>query len=270
MDSFLLALQMLTRIYIRPLNYTEKASKGSVLYFSIIGLILGAIISFVAWAAHLVFPMTAVAGIVVIGMVILSGGLHMDGFMDTLDGVLSGRPRERKLEIMKDSRVGAFGALGAVGILLFKYSLVVSVPLEDLFTLLVLMPVLSRWCMAFAVVAYPYARKEGFGMNHAKAGKKEFLPATLITVILAFVISGLAGLITMLTVFLLGWFLCNRLAKQLGGLTGDTYGAVNESMEVAVLLVYFILSANLPKVISCTWGGFDWSSYCGWAAFWLW
>ncbi|MCQ2559951.1 MAG: adenosylcobinamide-GDP ribazoletransferase, partial [Clostridia bacterium] len=107
-------------------------------------------------------------------------------------------------------------------------------------------------------------------MNHAKAGKTELLPATLVTLILAFVISGLAGLITMAVVFLLGWFLCNRLAKQLGGLTADTYGAVNESMAVAVLLVYFIISANLPKLICWNWGGFDWSSYCGWAAFWLW
>lgn len=260
MNSFLLALQMLTRIYIKHIPYDEKdASRDasrSVLYFPIIGLLLGTIMTFLAFLFNFAFPNAVVAGLIVIGMVILSGGLHMDGFMDTLDGILSGRPREKKLEIMKDSRVGSFGALGAICLLLLKYSLVISIPETQLYCLLLLMPILSRWAMSYAVVSFPYARKEGFGMNHSRAGKFELAISTIITLILAFLISGLGGLISMILILFLAWFLCIKIVKQLGGLTGDAYGAVNETMEVSVLLLFF------PLYICF---GFD---FCGVICFW--
>ena len=241
MNSFLLALQMLTRIYIKYVPYEEKTASRSVLYFPIIGLVLGAVLIGLAFLFHYVFPAPAVAAVVVVGMVVLTGGLHMDGFMDTLDGVLSGRPRERKLEIMKDSRVGAFGVLGLACLLLLKYGLVISLPAPQFYSILLFMPILSRWAMAYATVSFPYARKEGFGKSHAAAGKFELGIATILTIVLAILICGPAGVVCMALVGFLAWFLCKKLVKQLGGLTGDTYGAVNETMEVAVLLLFFPL-----------------------------
>ncbi|GBF32748.1 cobalamin synthase [Desulfocucumis palustris] len=240
MNKFLLALQMLTRIHVREVPYDEKAAGQSVMFFPLVGLLLGGLSAGVYFLSALVFPPPATAAIAVLALVIATGGLHLDGFMDTMDGVLSGRPRERKLEIMKDSRVGAFGALGAVCLLLLKFSLVLSLPGELVPRLLIIAPVISRWSMACAVTGFPYARPEGLGKSHANfSGKTELWVASLTALIFSGAAGGPGGIVLFALGGLLTQLLCRRLVGQLGGLTGDTYGATNEIVEVAVLFMFF-------------------------------
>jgi adenosylcobinamide-GDP ribazoletransferase len=240
MNIFLFALQHLTRIYIKDIPFNEKDLGRSVMFFPLVGLLLGGILSAALYLSSMVFPPPATAAILVVLMVIMTGGLHLDGFMDTMDGVLSGRSRERKLEIMRDSRVGAFGALGAACLVLLKFSLILSVPGDLLPRLLILMPVISRWSMAYAVANFPYARPEGLGMLHVKyTGRTELAVATVTALALAAGAGGPAGLVLFVLAGLLTHLLCRKLAGQLGGLTGDTYGAANEIMEVAVLFLFF-------------------------------
>lgn len=240
MNSFLFALQHLTRIYLKDVSFNEKDLGRSVMYFPLVGIIIGSILTALLFLSNMVFPPPATSAILVVLLVIITGGLHLDGFMDTMDGVLSGRSMERKLEIMKDSRVGAFGALGVACLLLLKFSLILSAPGELLPRLLLIMPVISRWAMAYAIAGFPYARPEGLGMHHVKyTGRTELAVATVTALALVAGAGGPAGLVLFLLAGPLTHLLCRQFSRQLGGLTGDTYGAANEIMEVAILLLFF-------------------------------
>ena len=131
MNNFLLGLQFLTRITIKKnLDWSEKACGGSVKFFPLIGAILGIIYVLVGYVIYYLLPsfniyLSAhlIGFILLFCNIFLTGALHCDGFTDTMDGILSGRKRERILEIMKDSRVGAHGATCLILVLIGKYSM---------------------------------------------------------------------------------------------------------------------------------------------------
>lgn len=242
MNSFFFALQHLTRIYIKDVPFDEKDLGRSGMFFPLVGLLLGGIMVGLLWLSAAVFPPPATAALLVVGMVIVTGGLHLDGFMDTMDGVLSGRSRERKMEIMKDSRVGAFGALGLACLLLLKFALILSLPGHYLPRILILVPVLSRWGMVYAIARFPYARPEGLGKLYSQfTSNRELAVATLVACAVAAGAGGPAGLVLLGLAGISAHLLCAQFVKQLGGLTGDTYGAVNEILEVIVLLMFYPL-----------------------------
>ena len=118
MNNFLVGLQFLTRITVKKnLDWSEKACGGSVKFFPFIGAILGIIYAIFGYVIYFLLPQynfnlsTHLIGFILLALnIFLTGALHCDGFTDTMDGILSGRKRERILEIMKDSRVGAHGA----------------------------------------------------------------------------------------------------------------------------------------------------------------
>lgn len=198
--------------------------------------------SAVVWAAGFYFPLYLQASLLIVLMVVLTGGIHLDGFMDSIDGLFSGRPREKKLEIMRDSRVGAFGVIGAICLLLFKFSLLAGIPGYVLIKLLVVVPSISRWNMTLAIYIFPYARQEGLGTIYKKyCGGKELFAATFFAGAAAVVLLGLNG--ALLMVFG-GVFTCltgRKVSKELGGLTGDIYGFINELSEVLLLLAAYLL-----------------------------
>jgi adenosylcobinamide-GDP ribazoletransferase len=174
----------------------------------------------------------------------------MDGLMDTADGVLSHRSRERMLEIMKDSRVGAMGVIVGGWMLLMKAALLYAL-LEfssQWLILLAIIPIWSRLFMVVAIVRWPYARVgEGMGRLVATVSYKECTAAGLLALgitVLILVIGGGTGLLALIlctliiavATLVLGGLLAHYLANKLGGLTGDTYGALNEWLEAALLL----------------------------------
>jgi len=236
MKTFIVSLQFLTRFSIYRGAYDERAYGRAPLFYPLVGLIMGALWLLLYLAAARLFPPPVTAALLTAGMVVFSGGLHLDGFMDTMDGVFSGRPREKMLEIMRDSRVGAFGAIALVVLLLVKYAVLLSLPARLMPRLLPVVPALSRWGMVYAVARFPYARPQGLGRLQVQyTGAKELLLATLQAVAAA-ALAGPAGLILFLLALAAAHGLCRALAAQLGGLTGDTYGAVNEILEVVLLL----------------------------------
>jgi adenosylcobinamide-GDP ribazoletransferase len=194
LKSILFAFYQLTRLPLPCVIFEEKSCGRSTAFFPAVGLLLGLILAALAWAAQWCFPEQVRAALLVTGLIVLTGGIHLDGFMDSIDGLLSGRPRERKLEIMRDSRVGAFGVTGAVCLLLTKYTLILGLPGQSLTWVLITVPVLSRWSMVFAITAFPYARLEGLGKVYAVyAGRKELLIATLIAALVAGLTLNLLG-----------------------------------------------------------------------------
>ncbi|MHB8172683.1 MAG: adenosylcobinamide-GDP ribazoletransferase, partial [Thermincolia bacterium] len=142
----IMALQNITRVYIYPVQFDEVKFGQASAFFPLVGLMIGAGLYSIYHVGAGFFPMEVVVALVLVGQIFITGGMHLDGWMDSMDGLFSGRPRERKLEIMRDSRVGANGVIGLFALLLFKYTLLLNLPVKPLIALL-LMGVVSRWAM---------------------------------------------------------------------------------------------------------------------------
>lgn len=245
------AFQFLTRIPVNiQLNYTDDLFRRSTVYYPIVGLVIGALLAVSGWLLGLVLP-AAPASVLVLGVwVAVTGALHLDGLMDTADGLLSHRPREKMLEIMKDSRVGAMGVVAGVLLLMMKFSLLLSLVSEEaggFLAFLVVAPIWSRWFVVWAIAGWPYAREgTGLGSLFTSVTRSEASKATvwaLAASVIVFMamrfpwmeaITYTAGLI--FVAGLLGYVLARGMTRKLGGLTGDTYGALVELLECALLL----------------------------------
>ena len=153
MTPFFIALQFLTRLKI--VNQTEWSVEDfgkSVVAFPYVGLIIGLILAILYGVLSPFIPIMPLMLIIVVAEFLITGGLHADGLMDTSDGLFSGRERERKLEIMKDSRIGSFGVVAFVFVTLLKWQLLASIPSSEFIPMaLIMMPLMSRWSMVFSI-----------------------------------------------------------------------------------------------------------------------
>jgi adenosylcobinamide-GDP ribazoletransferase len=240
---FVLALTFLTRIPI-PVKgeVTSDDLRASMGWYPLIGLGLGAA-GYGLWvAANLIFPPLLSAAMVVILLEIFTGALHMDGFMDTCDGIGSGAPRERALEIMKDSRVGAMGVFGAVALILLKVTALTSLTPQQS-----IIPLLFGWMAArlvpvLNVIFFPYARLSGTGGAFAEGKSRAMLIWGIITVLIAGGVYNPALTVPfMLVIIIITLIVQSGIAKKLGGLTGDVYGMGIELTELLALIAGCIL-----------------------------
>lgn len=239
--GFWAALEFLTIIPSLRRKVSGQVEIGrSLVYFPLVGLLLGLIILGLDFVLRLVLPLPVVGAILIGAMAVVTGAIHLDGFMDTCDG-LGGHSPERRLEIMKDSRVGAFGVVGIVILLLMKYGALVSLTPGLRVGALVAMPVLGRWAMVFGVTGYPYARPEGLGKAFVQqASWPRFWVATVLALIIVVVFGRWIGLVTFMGVGLVVWGAATLMKRKFTGLTGDSYGALCELSE-AMSLVLFLL-----------------------------
>ncbi|MFC2025360.1 adenosylcobinamide-GDP ribazoletransferase [Chloroflexota bacterium] len=252
--TFLAALKFLTII---PLPHKREISSKevgrSLAYFPVVGITIGLILAGLNWLLSFLLPPAIVNGLLIVSLVVISGALHLDGFVDTCDGIAGHKTVEKRWQVMHDSRVGAFGTIGAFLLLLVKYLSLNSVPDNLLMATLVLMPVVSRWAMVYAVFTYPYARPAGLGkVFKQEASWQTFAIATTITLAVAIGLARwaniayfyLAGPAIMLDIWVLTVAIATYLKRKFSGLTGDTYGAINEMAEVGVLLLVCLLAHN--------------------------
>jgi adenosylcobinamide-GDP ribazoletransferase len=243
---FLAALRFLTIV---PLPFWRQAKEEeigrSLGYFPVVGAIIGLILAGVDWVLRLFLPHPVVIGLLVVSLVAMTGALHLDGFIDTCDGLGGHRTMEDRWRVMHDSRAGAFGIVGAVLLLLVKYVSLNSVPENLLLATLAAVPVVSRWAMVYAVFAYPYARPSGLGKLLKETARwPDLAMATAITLV---AVTGLArwanlahfyvaGLALMFGTWVIASGVAAYLSRKFAGLTGDTYGAINEITELVTLL----------------------------------
>jgi len=244
--SFLLALKFLTSIPILRRREVSPQELGrSIAYFPAIGIIIGLLLAGLNWLLTFILPPAVVNVLLVTFLVVITGALHLDGLVDTCDGIAGHKPVEERLKVMHDSRAGGFGIIGACCLLLVKFIALNSVPEDMKMATLILMPTLSRWIVVWAVFAYPYARKTGLGkIFKEEANLKRFILATLTALAVALVLGQLYGFIIMLLIWLITWAVAAYLKRKFTGLTGDTYGAINEVAEVSVLILIIILAQS--------------------------
>lgn len=240
MFSFLTAMQFLTVLPVPLWREVQSVDVArSVRYFPLVGVVLGVLLTGLYWLLAWWLPGSLVALLLVIALLGLTGALHFDGFLDSCDGLLGYRTVERRLEIMRDSRVGSFAVAGGWALLSLKYAGLSSVPPDLMPQALLLGPLLGRWALVSVVVIFPYGRESGLGTMYKQHNTgRELALATLGVIVIAGLILrgpgiGLVGL-TFVVALLCGRWVMSKLPA---GLTGDSYGAVAELTEMTTWLL---------------------------------
>lgn len=239
---FLIAWQLLTSIPLGRRDLSLQDPGRSMLWFPLVGLIIGAMLAGLDFVLALVLPDLPATALLLAAWVAITGGLHLDGFIDCCDGLLVAKPAEQRLAIMKDSRVGAFGLVGAICLLLVKFSTLAALASGDRPGWLLVIPTLSRWAMVWAAWRYPLARPDGFATWFRQGlAWPQVTGAGITALLVALLLGGLAGLATFAAVWLLSILLALWVQRRIPGLTGDVYGAINELAEVVGLLLAVML-----------------------------
>ncbi|MDO9191464.1 MAG: adenosylcobinamide-GDP ribazoletransferase [Undibacterium sp.] len=241
---FFIALQFFTRIPIpRWVGFDPAWLHQASRYFPAVGWIVALVTAAVYALASLLWPPAVAVVLATVAGIWLTGAFHEDGFADVCDGFGGGMTPERVLEIMKDSRVGAYGAIGIVLMLIFKITLLVSLPVLYVVPALLIAHPLSRLASCTLIWRLDYARLEGKAKPLAQhMSTAEWLIA-LFTVMLP--IAGLLYLgliplanflIAMVFLILASWWLARLFVRRIGGYTGDCLGAIQQLSEVAFYL----------------------------------
>ncbi len=224
-------------------NVDEESLEGLAKYLPAVGLLIGLIIATLSGALHCIHANRLLAAALVVSAWLwLTGGLHMDGFMDTADGVYSHRSRERMLEIMQDSRVGNFAVLAAITLLALKMFALAALPNTQACAALLIVPGWARACEVYAIGRFQYARTFGKGKVWHDSIKYPFdlvassIPVILLT-LLAASFNARAALIAAAATIIGGVLVAHWLNEKLQGHTGDTYGAVVEAAEAAGIIL---------------------------------
>jgi adenosylcobinamide-GDP ribazoletransferase len=238
-STFPLALTFLTKLpWPWPGPANESALARSMFWFPWVGALLGLAFGGVWTGLIKILPGPVAAGLLLAFTVWITGGLHLDGLADTADGLGGGRTPAEALTIMKDSRVGAFGVISLIVVLLVKFSLFTSLSTTPkTIGALLLYPAISRWGMVLLAYLSPYARPEG-GLGQAMTvgvSRRVLGGASLSAGVLSVAILGVPGLVIFAVAGFGVWLGSLYFQKRLGGITGDVLGATNEVLEVLVL-----------------------------------
>jgi adenosylcobinamide-GDP ribazoletransferase len=236
--GFLAALQFLT--IMPPLvrrQFTAGELGRAVGWFAVVGLLLGVGLAGVHYALERLFPPGVTAALLLAAWVLATGALHLDGFLDSCDGLFGGQTPEARLRIMRDERVGAFAVIGGVLLLLLKYSCLIA--LNSRGAAMIVAATVARWGMATAVVAFPYARAEGSGRwMKDNAGWRQLALATVATLGTAAITARWLGLTAVALAAVATLASAVFVLRRLPGLTGDIYGAQCEMLETLTLLTF--------------------------------
>lgn len=245
MEGFWAALQFLTRIPVPPGLYRLEAAVG---WLPVVGLLLGGILAVAdaAMRAAEVSPLVDSTALVVL-LLALTGALHADGLMDTCDAVFAHASPERRLEIMRDPRAGAFGVVGIVCIVALKIAAVDALPDRLRPQFLTLAPGLGRWAIVLLARVFPYGRAGGLGAPLKASATPAALAFASVLPLAACAVVGLPGLVAGGLTATVALGIGRWLMRLLPGLTGDCYGAVCEVVETVVWLSGGVL---LARVIS--------------------
>ncbi len=245
-QKFLGAIVFYTQI---PLSHQLPLDFDGIARFApLVGLFIGLLLNGAIALSDATTLSSSLLSVLIVTLWIgITGAIHLDGAMDMADG-LGAIDRSRRLEIMRDSHTGAYGTITAIVLILIKTTALTAL-LQSQFsslTSLFSLPLIcgwSRWAQLIAIARFPYARKSGKGKLHKMAITSfwDAFPSGLILVAIGMIGYNLGQLtveqmlaLPIVTVFF-GWGFSSWIARQFGGHTGDTYGAVVEWTEALLL-----------------------------------
>jgi adenosylcobinamide-GDP ribazoletransferase len=236
MSGLVLAIRYLTILPVPGHDDTNRGVGRAAAWFPLVGLALGVLLVGVDRVTTRVFPPLLSALLTITAWKLLTGGLHLDGLADCLDGLM-GRDPEHRLAIMRDSRIGTFGAVGLILFLMLEIVAMTDLPPAQRWRVLVAAPTVARAVPPLLARLFGAARNEGQGAAfvagvRATGAAIALAVAGLVSVAVLGVIGLVAAALALLVAVLAAWL----IARRLGGLTGDVLGAAVEGAELALLL----------------------------------
>ncbi len=241
MQIFLTALMFFTRIPMpATLPYSKELLNKALRFFPLVGSIIGGIGAGVLWLALLVFPMELAVLISMVATIFVTGAFHEDGFADFCDGYGGGMPKDKILEIMKDSRLGTYGAIGLVSIMAVKFTAIINIPINHVFIVLVAAHVISRCVPVFLVYTTSYIREDA--LSKAKPignniSLKSLIIASATSLIPFLFVEWKLSFIIILTLTVIFFLFRSYIIKKTGGYSGDVLGALQQLCEVVIYLI---------------------------------
>ena len=234
LTNLALTIAFLTRVPL-PKRLGDKISHDASLaeaagFFPVTGFLIAIPIALLWFCTSLILPVTVAAGLALALSVLLTGGLHEDGLADCADGLGATPKRERSLEIMRDSRIGTYGAIALVFSIGLRWA-----ALAGVLAILITMTV-SRSAMTLAMRYSSYAREDGLGKQASNMPSSQFLLAMAIAVLVAAVLGWHWGLAALALGLSSSWLFLKYLEKRLGGYTGDGLGAMEQITGTVILI----------------------------------
>lgn len=238
--AIIIAFLFLTRLPMPRIENVSAADNGrSLCAFPLVGLVIGLLLMAVAWVGQFLLPPVALAAMVLMVWVFVTGGLHLDGLADSADGWLGGYGnRERTLEIMKDPRCGSAAVMTVSCLLIVKFALLVALLETSSLWWLLLPPLLGRCASVLLMMVTPYARANGLGADFTNTMPRKTLWLIFggIAIICVLILPWFCSLAIAACVVPTFFALRQLMMRRLDGTTGDTAGALLEIIEAAVLL----------------------------------
>lgn len=240
---FFVAIQFLTRLPVpRDLNRSETDISKASAFFPLIGVIVGGSAALVFVGLQRILPLPAAVFCAIVFATLITNAFHEDGLADSFDGFGGGWTKDRVLEIMRDSRIGTYGTLALIFVILGKLTFLSLLPPGQIWRWLIVANTASRWTILPLCACLPYARAEGQGKLVAKqVGILEIIIGTF-TLLLVFILLSWQAALAALLATTLVTLLCGLYFRvRLQGITGDCVGAANQLTEVGLYLTAVIL-----------------------------
>ena len=234
-----IAFGLMTTLPFRlPENWSGGDSGRAAVWYPLVGLVIGAL-TWLAWKGAIFAFSPLIAGVITLVVwVVLTGGLHLDGLADCCDGLFASAAPERRLEIMKDPHVGAFGVIGLILILFLKAAALAALTPVSSFGILMAAS-LARWCILLAGLL-PLARPLGMGSDFAAGFQRSFMIWAAIIPLILVILLGRRGVLASVAGLGAAGLVLWLAKSRIGGVTGDVFGMVVEIVEVVVLLIFSI------------------------------
>jgi adenosylcobinamide-GDP ribazoletransferase len=243
-QAFLLMVQFVTRIPIKMSLPCEKEDfKRGIVFFPLIGFIIGIAQWIIYFVLHKIMPINLLSVIIALDGFIITGGFHLDGFSDMCDGFFSSRGKERIIEIMKDSRVGTFGALALISDFIIKIYAIQNVSSLNTSLVIIMSPIIARTFTVWIMYIGKPAKNSGIGnltINNIDLNGCIISTIISLAIVICLAINSISILkvVVMYMTAFLGMFILNRLSNnKIDGITGDILGACTEIGEMLVLIV---------------------------------
>lgn len=235
LESIVVAFQFLTRLYL-PINVEWDTAnlRRSLTWFGLVGAFIGVILAGAMTLFNRFDLIPAVSAIIILLIwIFITGGMHIDGISDMADGFFSMRDKEKTLEIMKDSHVGAFGVITIVFLLLIKFEMLKEfIIIEKNVWLLILPPTIARIAAGLVLSFYETTKKSGLGYTFHSSDPRIFWAIGFIVTLIISSILNIKSLIFIGIAILASNLMALWAKKKIGGLNGDIYGAIVETVEV--------------------------------------
>lgn len=244
-SSFIIAFSMYSKIPMPKTDWKKDNMKYVMCYFPLIGAVIGGLVYMWSYMDRVLsMSQTFQTVIIILIPIVITGGIHMDGFLDTVDALSSYQHKEKKLEILKDSNAGAFAVIACVGYCLLTFGVWYEAS-RDVILILAIGFVLSRALSGLAVVTFPLANKSGLVTTFSDGAKKKITRVIMLIYILLCIVGmlllnlvlGMIGILSAMGVFA---YYRNMSTKEFGGITGDLAGYFLQVCELTMAICVIV------------------------------